>query len=387
MTETIAQQFAFLTEIEKLRGVTRHNLILDGSRPENSAEHSWHLALYALAFAPHAPDGVDIDRVIGMLLLHDIVEVDVGDHPIHEEINWDAVAAAETVAADRLFGLLPESSAMRALWQEFEDNETQDARFAKVLDRFQPLMQTLCGAPRPPLHLEICHENLTTGRAAMIKRFWPTAHAAAMEMLETREVSMPEDFARPLAFVNEADRLKRVLRASKLGSGSRHENSSEHSWHIMMFAWVLVEHAPSKVDIQRVLRMLLLHDLVEIDAGDMPIHKQLTEAEQAAIEAQELAAAERIFGLLPQEQAAEFMAIWTEFEAAETPEAIYAKAIDRVQPVLLNLMNGGGSWVDYDVHMSQIDTRVGQKVERGAPAVWDYMRAQMLPWFAAQGRA
>ena len=167
MTSDLQQQFDFLSEIERLRQVDRQTLLLDGSRPENSAEHSWHLALYALVFAPYAPAGVSIPRVIQMLLLHDIVEIDVGDHPIDEPTNWTAVAEAEDRAQKRIFGLLPDvqGQALQALWQEFEAAETVDAHFAKALDYCQPIFQTLCAVSPPVDHMRVVKENLTTGRA------------------------------------------------------------------------------------------------------------------------------------------------------------------------------------------------------------------------------
>ena len=133
--DRLSAQFAFLNEADRLKSVLRATTLCDGSRPENSGEHSWHLALYALTLADHAGPDVDINRVIRMLLLHDLVEIDVGDVPIHSQ-NGTAHASSETVqaeqrAADRIFGLLPPDIAQqfRALWDEFEAAETPDARF------------------------------------------------------------------------------------------------------------------------------------------------------------------------------------------------------------------------------------------------------------------
>lgn len=380
MQTTLSRQLEFLNEIEQLRGVTRHNKLLDASREENSAEHSWHLTLYALVLEGHAPDGVDILRVIQMLLLHDIVEIDVGDHPIHEEVDWTAVARAEEAAAARIFGLLPEEQAraLADLWHEFEANQSPDAQFAKALDRAQPLFQTLCGEIPPADHLEICRENVETGRALSLQNHLPEAYAHARALLDNpARAGQRTNFTDQLAFLNEADQLKLINRASKLADGSRHENSAEHSWHILMFAWVLSEHAHTPVDLQKVLTMLILHDLVEIDAGDAPIHGVVSAEALAAVEAQEQAAADRLFGLLPAAQGALLRMIWEEFEAAETAEAVFAKSIDRVQPVLLNLANGGGSWLDYDVQLHHIDTRVGAKVLRGAADVWHHIQPRI----------
>lgn len=183
-----------------------------------------------------------------------------------------------------------------------------------------------------------------------------------------------------LAFLKEVDKLKDQLRATPILSNTRPENSAEHSWHIMLCALVLSEHANRPIRIERVLKMLLLHDIVEIDAGDAPIHGDHDPAEQ---EAKEIAAAERIFGLLPADQRDAYRALWDEFEAAESDDAIFAKSIDRVQPVISNLETGGGSWIDYNVTAAQLESRVGVKVRRGAPAVWEALKARIDSWFAA----
>lgn len=184
------------------------------------------------------------------------------------------------------------------------------------------------------------------------------------------------------AFLNEADRLKSVLRATTLVDGSRRENSGEHSWHLALYAMTLADHAPEGVSIDRVIRMLLLHDLVEIDVGDVPIHSQNGAAHGSnETQAAETRAADRIFGLLPQDLATMFRALWDEFEAAETPDAVFAKSLDRVQPVMANLMSGGGTWIEYQVTFDQLETRVGQKIARGAPGIWDWVRDRVRPWF------
>ncbi|WP_439154951.1 HD domain-containing protein [Yoonia sp.] len=190
---------------------------------------------------------------------------------------------------------------------------------------------------------------------------------------------MTERIAAQLAFLIEADKLKSTLRATTLCDGSRRENSGEHSWHIALYALVMAEHATRPVNISRVIQMLLVHDLVEIDAGDTPIHGTHDPARTATIEQ---AAADRIFGLLPTDQAAMLRALWDEFEAAETDDAIFAKSIDRVQPVIANLETDGGTWPEYNVTATQLHSRVGVKVERGAPAIWHALRDQIDAWFA-----
>lgn len=184
------------------------------------------------------------------------------------------------------------------------------------------------------------------------------------------------------AFLNEADRLKSVLRATTLVDGSRPENSGEHSWHLALYALVLGDQAEPGVDINRVIRMLLIHDLVEIDVGDVPIHSQNGAAHGSAeTQAAEAKAADRIFGLLPDDLRDSLRALWEEFEAAETPDARFAKSLDRVQPVMANLMSGGGTWTTYNVTYDQLESRVGVKIAKGAPGLWDWVREKTQPWF------
>ena len=184
------------------------------------------------------------------------------------------------------------------------------------------------------------------------------------------------------AFLNESDRLKSVLRATTLCDGSRRENSGEHSWHLALYALVLADQAAPGVDINRVIRMLLIHDLVEIDVGDVPIHSANGIAHGSAETiAAETRAADRIFGLLPADLALNLRTLWDEFEAALTPDAIFAKSLDRVQPVMANLASGGGTWVEYQVTAEQLESRVGVKIARGAPGVWDWVKAKTAFYF------
>ncbi|MFP5479001.1 MAG: HD domain-containing protein [Alphaproteobacteria bacterium] len=193
---------------------------------------------------------------------------------------------------------------------------------------------------------------------------------------------MTERLEAQFAFLNEADRLKHVMRATTLVDGTRPENSGEHSWHLALYALVLADQAGPGVDINRVIRMLLIHDLVEIDVGDVPIHSQNGQAHASAeTQAAESRAADRIFGLLPNDLRDTLRALWGEFEAAETPDARFAKSLDRVQPVMANLQSGGGTWTTYNVTFDQLETRVGQKIARGAPALWDWVRARCRPFF------
>lgn len=188
-----------------------------------------------------------------------------------------------------------------------------------------------------------------------------------------------ETIRQQFLFLAELDRLKSVIRQSPLIDRSRRENSAEHSWHLAIFALVLAEHAEG-VDPLHVARLLLLHDIVEIDAGDAPIH--VAGKDKAALAQEERAAAERIFGLLPAAQAQEFLALWLEFESGTTPNARFAKALDRLQPLFLNTLTGGGTWAENDVTEQQVMDRYGPVIEAGSPLLWQEAKALVRRHFA-----
>jgi len=171
-------------------------------------------------------------------------------------------------------------------------------------------------------------------------------------------------------FLVAIDALKNVKRASRIADRSRQENSAEHSWHLTLFARILQEHANQPVDIDRVTLMLMVHDIVEIDAGDMPLHG----AQNPEQDKLEQAAADRLFGLLPHDQATILRGIWDEFEQAESADARFAKAVDRLQPILLNMLTEGGTWSVYEVSIDQVIQRT-QKIEMGSDALWSAARA------------
>ncbi|WP_439103098.1 HD domain-containing protein [Celeribacter marinus] len=381
--QRLEKQFAFLMEADRLKSVLRANQVMDRSRFENSAEHSWHACLAALIFAPLAAADVDLDRALEMLILHDLVEIDAGDHPIHISHDPVSVAALEAKAADRLYGLLPDDqgTAFRAIWEEFEAMQTPTARYAKAIDFLAPALQCLGAPTQLDEERGIVERNLREGRATKTKAILPDLYAFTKATFE----GTPTDPVMQARFDYwcEADRLKLVLRATPIADGSRRENSGEHSWHVMLYAFTLADQSHGEIDLARALKMMLLHDIVEVDAGDTPIHGAITAEAQAAQEAAEIKAADRLFGLLPEGEGAALRVIWEEFEAAQTPTAIYAKSIDRAQPVLHNLASDGGSWRTYNVTLDQLDARVGVKVARGGPALWPFIRARVAPWFAA----
>ncbi|MGR5540273.1 HD domain-containing protein [Vibrio campbellii] len=177
-----------------------------------------------------------------------------------------------------------------------------------------------------------------------------------------------ERLEKQLALIIELDQLKNVLRRTRVKSANgRLENSGEHSWHVALMAVLMQEHANAPVDIARVMKMLLIHDVVEIDAGDTFVYDTAASQEQ---EEKERQAAQRLFGMLPSEQGDELLALWNEFEAAQTDDAKYAKALDRLIPMLLNYHNDGQSWIENGVTREQALT-INKRIELGSVTLWD----------------
>ncbi|RKP57377.1 HD domain-containing protein [Cohnella endophytica] len=178
-----------------------------------------------------------------------------------------------------------------------------------------------------------------------------------------------ERLTQQISFLVEIDKLKTVLRKTFIMDRSRHENTAEHSWHVSLMAVLLLEHAnePS-LDLHRIIRMLLLHDLVEIDAGDTFAYDTVGYQDK---EERENAAAERLFGILPEDQRDEWMTLWREFEDGETPEAKYAAALDRLQPVIHNHYTGGVSWKNNGIVRSQVLKRL-QPVREASETLWKF---------------
>lgn len=183
---------------------------------------------------------------------------------------------------------------------------------------------------------------------------------------------MPIDrLERQLAFLLEIDKLKDVVRRNYLVHGGRRENTAEHSWHLAMAALVLAEHAAEEVDLARVLRMLLVHDLVEIDAGDTYCYDPVAHLDKAE---RECRAADRLFALLPEDQGRELRALWEEFEARATPEARFANAVDRLMPILHNYHSEGRAWLEHGIDAGQVLAR-NRPIAEGSAALWQRVRA------------
>jgi len=186
-------------------------------------------------------------------------------------------------------------------------------------------------------------------------------------------------------FILELDKLKAVTRKIRVRGLDRYENPAEHSWQIALLAISLAPHAGAAIEIDRVVRMLLVHDIGEIDTGDTLVFVEGGWEERKAAER---AAVTRIFGLLPEPQGAAFLALWQEFDREETPEARFANAVDRAMPVLLNLANQGQSWRENGISYERVVRRIAPQIQAGCPALWEYLavrleEARRSGWFGA----
>lgn len=173
-----------------------------------------------------------------------------------------------------------------------------------------------------------------------------------------------------IEFIKEIDKLKYIQRRTRLLNSDRTENDAEHSWHLAMMTIILAEHANKPVDILKVLKMVLIHDIVEIDAGDTFIYDTNKSHDNTE---EELLAAQRIFGILPEEQAQQYIAIWKEFEEGKTEEAKFARAMDRLEPLLQNYANNGGTWKEYHVPYETVYAKK-EIIAKGSAAIWVYAK-------------
>ena len=174
--------------------------------------------------------------------------------------------------------------------------------------------------------------------------------------------------AKQMAFIHEIDKLKYIQRRTKLLNSDRNENDAEHSWHLAMMAIILSQHSNTAVDILKVVKMVLIHDIVEIDAGDTFIYDTVKNHTNTN---EELLAAKRIFGILPEEQAQEMIAVWEEFEEGKTEEAKFARSMDRLEPLLQNVSNNGGTWQEFNVDYQKVYAKK-QIIAEGSAEIWTY---------------
>lgn len=182
-----------------------------------------------------------------------------------------------------------------------------------------------------------------------------------------------ERLFKQIEFIREIDKLKYIRRKTKLFNSDRNENDAEHSWHLALMAMVLAEHADDSIDLLKVLKMVLIHDIVEIDTGDIFLHDT---ARNHTNTEEELAAAKRIFGLLPDDLARELTEIWMEFEAGETPEAKFAKTLDRLEPLLQNMSNNGGTWAEFDITHGKVMEKA-KVIKYSSAVIWQYTETRI----------
>ena len=179
-----------------------------------------------------------------------------------------------------------------------------------------------------------------------------------------------ERLKKQMEFIIEVDKLKDIIRQTNLTNGERKENDAEHSWHLALMAVFLSEYAKEPVDVLQVIKMVLIHDLVEIDAGDTYLYDEAGNGTKAA---REQKAAERIFNILPGDQAEELFQLWQEFEDRKTPESKFANTLDRIQPVLLNDATEGRAWREHDVCIDQIMSK-NEYTSQGSEVLWAYIQ-------------
>ncbi|WP_321515481.1 HD domain-containing protein [Marinifilum fragile] len=177
-----------------------------------------------------------------------------------------------------------------------------------------------------------------------------------------------ENLLKQIEFIKEIDKIKYIQRRTKLFHSDRNENDAEHSWHLAMMAIVLSEYSDVKIDLLKVIKMVLVHDIVEIDAGDTFIYDQNKNHDNTE---EELKAAKRIFGMLPEKQAAEFIEVWNEFEDGISNEAKFAKSMDRLEPLLQNTSNNGGTWEEFGVKYQTVYEKK-KTIKKGSTELWNY---------------
>lgn len=188
-----------------------------------------------------------------------------------------------------------------------------------------------------------------------------------------------DNLSKQLEFIKEIDKIKYIQRKTRLFNSNRNENDAEHSWHLAVMALVLAEHSNEEIDLLKVLKMVLIHDIVEIDAGDTFLYDSQRDNSKAA----EVLAAKRIFGMLPEKQAIEFIAIWEEFEEGNTAEAKFAHSLDRLEPVLQNDSNNGGTWAEHSVPYEKVIGKVSV-MNHGSTVLWGHAEKLIGSFYAGE---
>ena len=353
-------RLSFFLATDALKEVRRASWIYSTARHETVAEHSWHTLLLAMLFADAAPDGVDHNRVRDLLVVHDLVEVYAGDTSTWDDALRASEAEREMAAGERLMALLPEAVLpdFDPLWREFQAQETEDARFARAIDTLHPVIMAWAEGAQG-------HGNVTITPSRVLERKRPTIEAyphlwgCLLHILRgavDRGMLDPDDvvvrgtgdevevstelhaYLGRFDFFLVSDRLKELQRANRIHTVSRFESVAEHSWHAMLLAMLFRDVAPDGTDHNRVGDLLIIHDLVEVYAGDTPLWN--TELQQSEAE-RELDAAHQLLGLLPDNDRDRFDSLIHEFLEQQTSEARFARAIDSLHPLIISWTDGG----------------------------------------------
>lgn len=378
-------RLSFFLATDALKEVQRANWVYSNPRHENVAEHSWHALLLAMLFADAAPDGIDHDRVRDLLIIHDLVEVYAGDTPIWDDALRESEAEREMAAGERLMAFLPDDvlPGFDPLWREYQAQETEEARFARAIDTLHPLVMSWTEGAHG-------HSNESITPHALLERKRPTIAAypvlwelvvriiqdavdrgalLADDAIQPRQESQGQPTARSrfdlfprLGFFLVTDRLKELERANRIHLVSRFETVAEHSWHAMLLAMLLRDAASAGVNHSHVGDLLVIHDLVEVYAGDTPLWDtdlRGTEDER------EREAASRLIATLPDEVRERFDSLIYEFLAQETEDARFARAIDSLHPIIM-------SWTEDAYGHPEHEFTPGWLVDRKRPTISAY---------------
>lgn len=347
-----AARLEFFTEAGRLKSTRRANWVRGEQRFESVAEHVWHTTLLAMLFADTAPPGIDLDRVRDLLIVHDLVEVYGGDLPMWDQTDTASMESREWAAGERLMALLPQAQRQQfdPLWKEFQRQETLESRFARAIDAIHPMIVSWY----PPAIGHQRRKEITPTRIVGRKHpdigdfpaLWDVAewlivnavHEGLIQGDDTSDAmllrrSVAPELVHRLEFFIETDRLKSLPRENWLRHDERHETVAEHVWHATLLAMLLADVAPPEADIDTILDMLVVHDLVEVYAGDISFWDQMPFDE---VVAREMAAGERLVSLLPMYVRERFDLLRREFQAQETVEARFARAVDTLHPMIIS---------------------------------------------------
>lgn len=381
----------FFLATDALKETRRANWIYSSARFETVAEHNWHTLLLAMLLADAAPEDVDHNHVRDLLIVHDLVEVYAGDTPIWDDVARATEAEREHAAGERLMALLPDDIFPRfdPLWREYQAQETAEARFGRAIDTLHPVLMSWSEGGQGHSNGAITPAKLIERKRPTIERYpllWELVTHVIQQAVDRG--SLPSDAAvrrrdvareadgstmsglhERLAFFLATDRLKEERRANFILAHPRQESVAEHCWHVSLLAMLLADCASGGVDIDRVADLLIVHDLVEVYAGDTRID-DLEGQSTAAV--REAAAATQLLALLPEPSRLRFARLIDEFQRQQSEEARFARAIDTLHPTMLTWVDGAHEHPDHEhapVSPSIVIERKRVMLER-YPALW-----------------